>query len=150
MEEAPIYQAHYKGHPSGLQPWDICELLGFNLGNALKYVLRYDKKGKPIEDLEKAVTYLQRELNFSAGDSTVPATFMQKVHTRPFFVFKAKRYQEHEVPKNDILIDVYRSEFKRRVLQFLIEMSDNGVHETCRHIIKEIIYQLNKEKKWQE
>ena len=34
----------------------------FNLGNCLKYVARADHKGKPIEDLEKALWYLQREL----------------------------------------------------------------------------------------
>lgn len=29
------------------------------LGNVIKYVSRYDKKGKPLEDLQKAATYLQ-------------------------------------------------------------------------------------------
>ena len=36
--------------------------LGFNLGNCLKYLARADHKGKPIEDLKKALWYLQREL----------------------------------------------------------------------------------------
>jgi hypothetical protein len=36
--------------------------LGFNLGNCLKYLARADHKGKPVEDLEKALWYLQREL----------------------------------------------------------------------------------------
>lgn len=34
--------------------------LGFHDGNAVKYICRYQFKGKPIEDLEKAVWYLQR------------------------------------------------------------------------------------------
>lgn len=29
------------------------------LGNVMKYVSRYDKKGKPLEDLQKASVYLQ-------------------------------------------------------------------------------------------
>lgn len=41
-----------------IEDWE----LGFNLGNAVKYIARADHKGKPIEDLEKAVWYLQREL----------------------------------------------------------------------------------------
>ena len=36
--------------------------LNFNLGNAVKYIARADHKGKPIEDLRKAVFYLQREI----------------------------------------------------------------------------------------
>ena len=31
---------------------------GYLLGNALKYLSRYNKKNKPIDDIKKAVTYL--------------------------------------------------------------------------------------------
>ena len=34
----------------------------FNLGNAIKYIWRADLKGKPIEDLEKAIWYINREI----------------------------------------------------------------------------------------
>jgi hypothetical protein len=37
--------------------------MGFNLGNALKYIWRADEKGSAIEDLEKAVWYIQREIS---------------------------------------------------------------------------------------
>jgi hypothetical protein len=36
--------------------------MGFNLGNALKYVWRADLKGDAIEDLKKAAWYVQREI----------------------------------------------------------------------------------------
>lgn len=36
--------------------------LGFSLGNVLKYVARTDKKGDPLENLEKARWYLDREI----------------------------------------------------------------------------------------
>jgi len=36
--------------------------LGFHLGNAIKYIARADHKGKRQEDLEKALWYIQREL----------------------------------------------------------------------------------------
>jgi hypothetical protein len=36
--------------------------LGFNLGNCLKYLARCDHKGNAVEDLKKALWYLQREL----------------------------------------------------------------------------------------
>lgn len=36
--------------------------LGFHLGNVVKYVVRADHKGKPVEDLKKAAWYLNREI----------------------------------------------------------------------------------------
>jgi len=36
--------------------------LGFNLGNAVKYIGRCGHKGDAIEDLEKAAWYLKREI----------------------------------------------------------------------------------------
>jgi len=33
--------------------------MGFFDGNALKYVMRYKVKGKPIEDLKKAISYIE-------------------------------------------------------------------------------------------
>jgi len=37
--------------------------LGFSLGNAVKYIARADHKGAPVEDLRKALWYIQRELD---------------------------------------------------------------------------------------
>jgi hypothetical protein len=37
--------------------------LGFNLGNAVKYIARADHKGNAVEDLKKALWYIQRELD---------------------------------------------------------------------------------------
>ena len=53
---------HYTSHPSGVECIQITEHMGFNLGNAIKYVWRADEKGKDIEDLRKAVWYIQREI----------------------------------------------------------------------------------------
>ena len=53
---------HYTSHPSGVECIQITEHMGFNLGNALKYLWRADLKHDAIEDLEKAVWYINREL----------------------------------------------------------------------------------------
>ena len=34
------------------------EYIGYLKGNVLKYIWRYDRKGKPVEDLKKARWYL--------------------------------------------------------------------------------------------
>ena len=53
---------HYTNHPSGIECIQITEHMGFNLGNALKYIWRSDLKGNAVEDLQKAVWYINREI----------------------------------------------------------------------------------------
>lgn len=47
---------------NGIEVIDITEALNFCMGNAVKYIMRADHKGKPIEDLKKAAWYLEREI----------------------------------------------------------------------------------------
>ena len=63
MSDPVNHPDHYTKHPSGVECIQITEHMGFNLGNAVKYIWRADLKGKSEEDLEKAIWYLQRELN---------------------------------------------------------------------------------------
>ena len=53
---------HYTSHPSGVECITITEHMGFNLGNAMKYIWRADLKHDAIEDLRKAAWYLNREI----------------------------------------------------------------------------------------
>lgn len=52
--------AHYLKYP--VEVIEITECLNFNMGNVVKYVLRADYKGHPIEDLEKSRWYITREI----------------------------------------------------------------------------------------
>lgn len=60
---------HYNGHPSGVECITVVEHMGFNLGNAVKYIWRADLKGAAIEDLEKARWYVEREIAKRRGDN---------------------------------------------------------------------------------
>lgn len=53
---------HYCEHPSGIECIQITEHMGFNLGCALKYIWRCDLKKDAIEDLRKAIWYIEREI----------------------------------------------------------------------------------------
>jgi len=53
---------HYTQHPSGIECIQITEHMGFNLGNALKYIWRADLKGTSDQDMHKAIWYIEREL----------------------------------------------------------------------------------------
>ena len=43
----------------------------FNIGNAIKYLARYQKKWNPVEDLKKAIFYIQDEINHLENDKKV-------------------------------------------------------------------------------
>jgi hypothetical protein len=53
---------HYTNHPSGIECIDVVRHMNFNRGNAIKYVWRAGEKGPVIEDLRKAIWYLQDEI----------------------------------------------------------------------------------------
>lgn len=53
---------HYKSHPSGVECIQITEHLNFCLGNAVKYIWRAGLKKDAVEDLKKAVWYINREI----------------------------------------------------------------------------------------
>lgn len=63
MSDDPVsHPKHYTSHPSGVECIQITEHMGFNLGNAVKYIWRADLKADAIQDLEKARWYLDREI----------------------------------------------------------------------------------------
>ncbi len=61
------HPAHYQG--KNFEVIDIINdyKLNFELGNAIKYILRADKKGNKKQDLEKAIWYLNHELSKFRG-----------------------------------------------------------------------------------
>ena len=64
------HPAHYNSHPSGIECIDIVRHHNFNIGNAIKYLWRcgikteegMDIQDKSIEDLRKAIFYIQDEI----------------------------------------------------------------------------------------
>jgi hypothetical protein len=62
---------HYTSHPSGIEAIEITQHYNFCIGNAIKYCWRaglkgsdrIDQKSKHIEDLKKAIWYIQREIS---------------------------------------------------------------------------------------
>jgi len=60
---------HYTTHPSGIEAIQITRHMNFNLGNAIKYIWRAGIKdeAKHIEDLKKAIFYINDEINRLEG-----------------------------------------------------------------------------------
>ena len=64
------HPAHYNSHPSGIECIEIARHHNFNIGNAIKYLWRAGLKSeegmedtdKQVEDLNKAIWYIQDEI----------------------------------------------------------------------------------------
>lgn len=54
---------HYTSHPSGIECIQITEHMDFCIGNAIKYLWRAGGKNDEIEDLKKAIWYIQRKID---------------------------------------------------------------------------------------
>ena len=68
MSNTVDHPEHYGGKDNPYEAIKIIEAwgLGFNLGNAVKYILRAGRKtGSKDADLEKAIWYIRHELEFS-------------------------------------------------------------------------------------
>ena len=71
--EAVDHPEHY--NQGAFEAIDVIEDWGlnFNVGNAVKYISRYEHKNNPKEDLRKAIWYLNRELeSLGGGDAINP------------------------------------------------------------------------------
>lgn len=62
--DAINHPRHYTNHPSGVECITVTEHMGFNVGNAVKYLWRAGLKDDTptIQDLKKAAWYVQREI----------------------------------------------------------------------------------------
>jgi hypothetical protein len=56
---------HYKGKDNPYEAIKVIDAwkLGFSLGNAVKYIARAGAKGDKVEDLQKAIWYIQHEID---------------------------------------------------------------------------------------
>ena len=63
------HPVHYTSDPSGIECIQITRHRNFNVGNAFKYLWRAGLKNQEtqIEDLKKAIFYIQDEINRLEG-----------------------------------------------------------------------------------
>lgn len=66
-KETVVHPLHYNQHPSGVECWDIAQYYTFNVGTVFKHLWRAGLKDTTpegtLEDHEKALQYLQKEIN---------------------------------------------------------------------------------------
>lgn len=64
MKELINHPQHYGGGDNTYETIKVIEAwdLNFNLGNAIKYISRCEKKENKLDDLKKAKWYIEREI----------------------------------------------------------------------------------------
>lgn len=69
LNDSINHPKHYTSHPSGIETIQITRHMNFNRGNAVKYLMRAGLKepDKEVEDLQKAVWYIQDEIKRIKG-----------------------------------------------------------------------------------
>lgn len=63
MNDMVYHPQHYVGQSVMIEPIDILRFAPFDLGNALKYVIRAGHKDDELQDLKKAEVYLEWALD---------------------------------------------------------------------------------------
>ena len=66
MSDSVNHPEHYNRVP-GIECIDVVRHFNFNHGNAIKYIWRAGAKGDEIEDLRKAIWYIEDEIKRIQG-----------------------------------------------------------------------------------
>ena len=104
-EEDPINPSYYTQY--SIQPIDFIEAqkMNYHIGSALVYICRYKLKENPVQDLKKAIWYIEREIK-KILISTEPELETQIItkyehHTKetcPFYGCKGCTNEQPELP----------------------------------------------------
>lgn len=83
MSDEIINPAHYTAGRD-YQPWDVIAdwQLDYYTGNALKYIARAGRKNDEIEDLQKAIRYLEKKIAILQADKPAGQSVIFPVCTR--------------------------------------------------------------------
>ena len=76
LDDAVNHPKHYTSHPGKIECIQVTEHLNFCIGNAIKYLWRAGLKenNSDIQDLKKAVWYIEREIARLGGDNDQQST----------------------------------------------------------------------------
>lgn len=98
MSDLVSHPPHYTKWP--VEVIEITRHLGFDTGNAVKYILRHNDKDNPRQDIEKAIWYL-KDVREEKGPTTDGIPFMALYNLMKLLV--ADQKMEH--PLNDLVVE---------------------------------------------
>ena len=80
-KEQVSHPDHYQVEDKTYEPYKVIQAweANFNIGSALKYLARYQKKWNPIEDLQKAKQYIDFEIDRLTNKDHVPILWQKPI-----------------------------------------------------------------------
>lgn len=111
---------HYKEQSVMLEPIDVLRWAPFDLGNALKYIIRAKKKGNEKQDLLKAQYYIRKAQESLKFNSEFYFSFLSK------YGFLLERFEN--VPAYSGDCEEYLSKLNLKI-KFLISMYNTSNNE---------------------
>ena len=145
-KEMVNHPKHYNNHPSGVECIDVIRSMCFNIGNAFKYVYRRDDKENFVQDLKKAIFYINDEIE---KRKKWKYTIMAKVLQPLFYLGRQDLYTSY-VNRAELINDICRWEdnFDVSHIYLLLHNADIEFMETsylyeAREIINHLLEQSN-------
>ena len=153
-QKDPINPSHYRAY-KGLEVIQLTEQMNFNRGNAVKYICRAGLKdpSKEIEDLEKAVWYLQREIDRLKGglqSGSEMFDFLQRRHHPPVTkdVDRLFRPKKHSPGSNKVSLLVHAKavnlQDRYQLLALFTKLRDD-VHPDAFFVVDDARYDVEHE-----
>ena len=115
---------HYKSHPSGIQCIEISKHLSGCLAQAFQYVWRCGKKDDPIQELKKALWFIDAELSIDNDLLSIqPESVLDIVNSKIFSVLK----KETNISKKAALSFISSANFSGIIKRhkYLIQAKNN-------------------------
>lgn len=81
------HPSHYNSHPSKIECIEMIRRFDFNLGSSFKYLYRRDEKENLIQDIKKALWYVQDELKIRNAQKGVYCFFARLLNIPNLFKY---------------------------------------------------------------
>jgi hypothetical protein len=105
-KEMVDHPKHYNNHPSGIEAIEIIRSMCFNIGNSFKYVYRRNDKDHVIQDLKKAIWYIEDEIK---RRDKWGYTFFAKLFVPVFYLGRQDIYSEYK-HRGELMGEICKSE----------------------------------------
>lgn len=123
----PVHKPeHYNKHPSGIQCIEVTRHLSGDLAAAFKYVFRYEDKENPIQDLQKALFYIDDELSIDNYDYVqMSRDIAEKIKK----LLEKIQYAENHGFKSRTLYYIATANFRNSDRRLNLEMAKRYIQE---------------------
>lgn len=118
---------HYTQHASGVECIEISEHIGFNVGNAYKYLFRRNAKGNPEQDVKKAMYYLHRQLLHQTAHTPPHDKLAGEIAVKAAKVAAADGTLMGQAAYQIALAGVSEKHYRDSFLHFAVELLESSV-----------------------